>query len=100
MKQTTQPLTKDEHVLFAKQLYFFRDTLVDFASRHKKDSRAVWHIRRILRELGQLQGIMDGVDCAQFPDNPRPADPDFMDSPYISSTICDRAREEFAGAKE
>jgi hypothetical protein len=49
--------------------------------------------RRALRELEHLSGVLDDLYCAQFPDNPRPADPDFYDSPYISGAICERARE-------
>jgi hypothetical protein len=93
MKQTTQPLTKDEHLLFAKQIYVLRDALTNFARRHKKGHPAVKQAWRVERELGQLQGVMDDLYCTQFRDNPRPADPDFMDSPYISSAICERACE-------
>jgi len=38
---------------------------------------------------------MDELYCAQFADNSRPADPDFMDSPYISATVNEHARDHY-----
>ena len=73
MKQTTQPLTKDEHLLLAKQIYILREVFRDFTARYKKGHPAVKQTWRTLRELEQLQGVMDDLYCVQFPDNPRPS---------------------------
>jgi hypothetical protein len=87
MKQTLQPLTRKEHLRFACEIYLWRGMLRNLCARYKKSHYAVKQARRALRELEHLSGVLDDLYCAQFPDNPRPADPDFYDSPYISGAI-------------
>ena len=90
MKHTDRPLTKEEHLLFAEQLYILRDALMNVALRHKKGHPAAKQAVRTERALNHLRCVMDDYYCAQFPDDPRPADPGFMDSPYYSAKICER----------
>ena len=99
MKQTTQPLTKDEHLLFAKQIYILRDTILAFTARYKKTHYARKQALRVERELQLFRGRMDDLYCSQFRDNPRPADPDFMDSPYISATVIRRNGKTLAACR-
>lgn len=78
-----KPLTAEEHLAFAKQLYALQDTLRDFLIRYQKGHRGAKQALRVGNELDKLRLLMDSAYCAQFPENPRPADPAFMDSPYI-----------------
>ena len=88
-----EPLTKAEHLRFAKQIYVLRDAIFDFTARYKKTHQARNQALRVERELSLFRSRMDDLYCSQFEDNPRPADPAFMDSPYFSATVNEHARE-------
>ena len=81
------PLTWDEHIVMAKQIYGLADALRAFMERYRKSHPARKRVASAMRCLSDLRCELDSAFCNQFPENPRPAGPDFMDSPYISAAI-------------
>ena len=79
----------------AKLIYFTAFALRVFMSRYRNTDRAYRCMDRAARCLDQLRLELDSVFCGQFSDNPRPADPDYMDSPYISGAIYKKMEAKF-----
>ena len=87
-------LTWVEHIDLAKQIYALGDALHSFTERYRKTHCSYNRVASVARCLDQLRSELDSALKAQFPENPRPADPDFMDSPYYSAAIQNEARAE------
>ena len=97
-KPTRRPpehqLTWDEHIVMAKLIYALTDALRAFLERYRKSHCSYNRVASAERCLDELRCELDSAFCSQFPENPRPADPDFIDSPYISAAIDKEARAE------